>query len=501
MNVEKIAIKLRPRNSWEAIDIGFLLARRWYLPLCALWAVPATGALLAALVLGFCLPGETAKWGLVLFWVFKPLAEPPLLRWVAKRLFGSHDSLRTTLAESRSDLSVLRLWELALIRFSPFRIFSLPVLLLENLKGKRKKERLALLRESSDTVILLSFACFFIELVLTFSLMVLIFWFIPEELRWVDLGTFIFHAENWVLLVSYCISCLTIAPLFICAGFMMYISRRVELEAWDIEIGFRKIRQRLTNRKNRSGHQVLGLILLAFFSCQLLPPCSATELHPEESKTRIETVLRDKEFGQQVTKYRWVLKPTQNIETEKSPWADFWSAFFRFLGGIFESFSTLLARYGIFLIWCSAGAIVAYLLYRYVITRQLFNLDKGTRGTARPSPQMMFGLDIRPESLPGDIRLACLGLLDAGKKREALSLMYRATLSRLADRDMLDIRSSSTERECCLAVRKNRPAQEAVYFEELTTLWVLFAYGHHEPEEGNCRHLLDGWQCHYGSSS
>ena len=39
------------------------------------------------------------------------------------------------------------------------------------------------------------------------------------------------------------------APFTVSCGFMLYISRRVELEAWDIELGFRNLNARLMAEK------------------------------------------------------------------------------------------------------------------------------------------------------------------------------------------------------------------------------------------------------------
>ena len=41
MNLSKISVQVRPRNPYEAIDLGFVMARRWFIPLVLLWLVPA----------------------------------------------------------------------------------------------------------------------------------------------------------------------------------------------------------------------------------------------------------------------------------------------------------------------------------------------------------------------------------------------------------------------------------------------------------------------------
>ena len=37
MELENIAVALRPRTPWEALDLGFAMARQWWKPLYAAW--------------------------------------------------------------------------------------------------------------------------------------------------------------------------------------------------------------------------------------------------------------------------------------------------------------------------------------------------------------------------------------------------------------------------------------------------------------------------------
>jgi len=94
-------------------------------------------------------------------------------------------------------------------------------------------------------------------------------------------------------------------------------------------------------------------------------------------------------------------------------------------------------------VWCAAvvlaGMLGAY-IYRVVRAR-----------VARPAasefvvPTHVQDLDIRPESLPGDIGAAARALWDRGEHRAALALLYRGLLSRLAHAHRVPIRDSSTE--------------------------------------------------------
>jgi hypothetical protein len=86
------------------------------------------------------------------------------------------------------------------------------------------------------------------------------------------------------------------------------------------------------------------------------------------------------------------------------------------------------------------------------------------------------GLDIRPESLPENIGAAALELLEAGREREALSLLYRGALSRAVHRYGLPILPSATEGEALRAVNATLDPPRAAYFADLVALWQRAVY-------------------------
>ena len=104
-----------------------------------------------------------------------------------------------------------------------------------------------------------------------------------------------------------------------------------------------------------------------------------------------------------------------------------------------------------------------------------------------------FGLDVTPESLPENVTQQALRLWREGASREALSLLYRASLSRLIDRYELAFRSSHTEAECAALVRAHGIESLSEYFWELTQTWRRLAYGHQLPSEGDLQALCEGW--------
>ncbi|MES9814760.1 MAG: hypothetical protein ABW159_18115 [Candidatus Thiodiazotropha sp.] len=90
MDLTRIAIKLRPRQAWESIDLGFAMARKWFIPLWSLWLCSA----LPMMVVLALLPLPLWLAGLILWW-FKPLYEPTLLYWLSRRLFAETTPVKT----------------------------------------------------------------------------------------------------------------------------------------------------------------------------------------------------------------------------------------------------------------------------------------------------------------------------------------------------------------------------------------------------------------------
>jgi hypothetical protein len=498
MDLEKLTVEIRPRTPWEAVDLGFVVARRWYWRLWYLWLMSAIPLLVLFIIVTSLLPISSAKWSLLLFWLAKPIYEPPLLLWLSKAIFGSKHTFRQTLQEYRKDTTFSRICRILLFRLNPSRSFSMPVLLLEGLTGKTSRERRAILQDGYEPAFL-SFASFCIEYILTFTIMSLLYWLIPENLRWLDFGEFIFTADSWIILLAYVVSCSIFAPLYVCSGFMLYISRRVQLEAWDIEIGFKRMRQRLKKRQNGLNHIVTALFLLICFTFASgsFSSAYAQTLDPDGAKKTIEKVLEDKKYGEEITRYHWVPRTKEEIPSD-SAWAEAWRKLIEAIAALVKDIAPIIAKYGKFLLLCCAGILLGFLLFKHSQIRRWLNSGLATQ-QRRQKPEILFGLDLRPESLPEDVTGSCLKLMNSGQKREAMSLLYRCTLSRLINDHNLEISSSYTEKECCNEVQSSRSRAEAVFFDSLTSLWIVTAYGHRDPEQQACYQLVENWQNFYGA--
>ena len=115
-------------------------------------------------------------------------------------------------------------------------------------------------------------------------------------------------------------------------------------------------------------------------------------------------------------------------------------------------------------------------------------------------PSHVNELDIRPESLPGDISAAALALCRRGEFRAALSLLYRGALSRLVHDHRVPIRAASTEGECVRLAAAVLPANGCAYFERLVVAWQTEVYAGRAADAATAAALCDAFDAHFGAA-
>jgi len=113
----------------------------------------------------------------------------------------------------------------------------------------------------------------------------------------------------------------------------------------------------------------------------------------------------------------------------------------------------------------------------------------------------MFGMDVRPESLPADISTEAKKLWDNGKHREALSLLYRGALIRLINQEKIRLESSHTEGDILRHSRKKLSEIKQQYLESLTQQWKLIAYAHRSPQETDMQKLFQLWAVDFATAN
>lgn len=500
MKLTDLSIQVRQRSNWEAIDLGFALVQQHWRALI----IPYTLlVLLIAIPVWLILPESYLWLSSLIVWWFKPLYDRLLLHISSRQLFNE----TTTTAEAFSALPGLirntGLWSaLSYRRFSLSRSYNLAIWQLEGLRGKTLKERQALIYlQGHSHAIWLTIGCVHLEWIILFSLYALIIMFDPSGATWEHIkslfrGDLDMDTQYWRSLVDFVfliVTILVIEPFYVAAGFMLYINRRTQLEAWDIEIAFRNLGERLAGLAKNGTLLLPSLILIIITSGLWLsaaaPVYAQTEskhetlakerLPAEQASAKIKEVMQLDELNNRRKVSTWIPKDKTEQPQDKQ----------QFSTGIIQLVASTLKT----LLWIGVVvAIILAIIYRHTILALLSPLRKKTK--AHTVPEVLFGLDIRPASLPDDIAGTARKLWQAGQAREALSLLYRGALVILTHEEQLEIYTSHTEGDILKLAKPVTDVERYTYLRTLTRLWQMIAYAHRTPSHTEIEPLFTGWQ-------
>lgn len=507
MDLSRIRVEARLRRPWEAIDLGFVLARQWWRPLFLSWVIPSF-VLYTVLSILFYQRAWVAP--LVVWWL-KPFWDRGPLYVASRALFGEHLGVRQVLNALfglyKTDWLAWLCWR----RFSLSRAYDMPVTVLENLHGRSRQSRLAVFRSHhAGAAHWLTAICTHLEGLTIFGAIGLLILMLPPQSQF-DIMEIIL-AEKGVVphiagLLSY-IAMALLAPLYTTAGFALYISRRIELEAWDIEIRFRHLaatQKKQAHTVLRSACLLLALSLL-WGSTQSIDAAPTAEggktvmadesasaslltSPQQQSKVLIDDVLAGGDFHKRVQLKGWRLKNRQSEEGEEGHAVPAWlQAVLDFFGRHGKQLDALRGLFSMgargveIMLWVIAVSLLLWFFYRYRESlRQFIRAEKG-RVDKPTSPGVLFGLDVTQNSLPEDVPAQVQALWQAEQYRAALSLLYRATLSSLIHRYDFAFNDGHTEGECAAIVRQRGDLRLSAYTEQLTHCWQQLAYGHRLPE-------------------
>ncbi len=492
MNLDSLQFKASVRSGWQALDLGFLMARQWWRPLILSSAIPPLLLLMPLLIVFW----ENPLWAGFVLWWLKPFWERLPLFLASRKIFAEaafdvEDISTISNVYLRDSLPWL-LWR----RLSFYRAFDAPVTLLEGLKGTARIKRLATLHgKHTDIALTNQFICFCCEMIVALGLFLTLTFFLPDnfDTHVVDSYDQVTLFGEWIMTICACFAMVLVMPFHVLAGFALYLNRRIELEAWDIEITFRSLAQR---KRERTTSLPVSLIIgcLILMAGNLLPANSfaATGHDAESAKQLIEDVLNDKDFGEEKLVEKWRFRNLIEENEEKIPqwlieFVEWWERNFD-IQDIDDSINNVAFWMKLLLIGCFIFLLV-YLLHRFRIPLKSM---RGKRKTEN-RPETMFGLDVRAESLPDDVPARVMHLWEQGNHREALGLLYRAALSQLIEQHSLAFKPSHTESECAALVQSLGVSELSQYFDRLTQIWRRLAYGHRLPETEVLRGLCKNW--------
>ncbi|MEW9624506.1 DUF4129 domain-containing protein [Rhodanobacter geophilus] len=501
MELERISVALRPRESREALDLGAALLRANAGAVWPAWFAFTAPAFLLCNALGLLL---RLPWlGLLLTWWLKPLFDRVPLYVLSRAVFDHAPRWRETLRGQRGLPWRPTLASLGWLRLDSHRALRLPLELLEGAPRKQRAARWKVLRRKLvGEASLLTWGCLQFELVLFLSAWMLALWLLPNEWRPASLADFLRHDVHaagtaWTFAaaaVAY-LAMSVIEPLYVACGFALYLNRRTQLEGWDIDLAFRRLRARLLG-----AGKLLGLLL-----CLGLPlaghaatPAAAASSAPvvstpqevfrqplDEGDRRFAAaaaqVYRDPRFGGEHHVRRWELKYSRPPAQEKVS-ADF--APLGMLSGLLNA-----------LLWLALGAVVVALAWF------AWRWSSGLRGEA-PSPPSAANLaatvDETPETLPPDVAGAARALWQAQRRREALALLYRGCAERIALQLQLPVAADATEADWLRhAAALDDPARTRRAAAIVRT-WQYAAYAGRYPDQAAFEQLLDGWPMQAG---
>jgi len=476
MRLEDLTVALRPRQPWEAVDLGCAMTRRDYGRVILLWLITVVPVWI---VLGVLLWDQPMWFSLAAWWL-KPLYDRVPLFHLSRAAFGSRPTVKETLREwprlwSRFLLPAL-LWR----RLSFIRSFALPVLMLEGQKGKAASQRVTTLAmDGGSSGASLSWVFIKLEIAVWLGLSALASSLGPAD-GLPDFSSIVqdpeayfqtTNAQQWFSNVLYLIAMTIIEPFYVGAGFGLYLNSRTKLEGWDIELTFRRLAARLRP-------VVVALLAFAFtlpgmISAADTQPTVVTE-EISEAKKAVREILTQEEFKEHSrTTPVWVPAASESNAG---------------IGGLFAILLWVLG-------YAALAALLGYAVWWLVqYSRNYTNGPRSPRtNDPEAAPRVIMGMAITRDSLPEDIVAAARAAWSAGHVREALSLLYRGALSRLVEQRRLAIRDSDTEDDCLIKASAVVEGPVMQFFRQLTLVWVRAAYAGKEAESAEFETLCQTW--------
>ena len=566
MRIESLTVALRPRTPWEAVELGTALVRRHAAAIWKPWLLLTLPLFALCNALAWSLD---ALWlGGLLMWWLKPAFDRIPLFVLSRAVFGDVPTTRQTLAAQRSWgrswLPAYLLWR----RLSPLRSINLPVDLLEGARGQDARERRRALGAPVNGVgMLVTLVCLHFELAVYVGVATLAVVFVPDDYvqqtmtrAWAVLR----ESPPWIGLLSNALAWIAatlIEPFYVGAGFGLYLNRRTEVEAWDIELALRRLRDRLLRGATpmvlllalavafapggahaqdagevRDGErvvaqaddsdeaprvtleQVFGQVadetglregVHAQMTPQPAPPPtiaspggvgtaggqgvangSGRALAGDASLRRaVKRAYADPTVTPKRKVVSWKKRNAKKDEPKKTPDAPPLRALGEFLA--------MIGEYGLWIVFAALAVVLAVTAPRWLawfrggLAREGREPDEVRRDRA----------DEPPPPLPEDIPSAIRRLWREGRQREALAMLYRASVETMVARTQAVLVPGATEAEVLRASRKLPLGEDRDAFARAVRTWQYAAYAHSFPAGEDFEVLLGELAARFGWSA
>lgn len=506
MRLSDASVVIRPRTTWEAMDLGVLLARKHRVLLMSSWALVS----LPIFILISLALWDYPSVAVLVFWWLKPAFERLPLYILSTALFGETPTLKQALRQWPRLLKGQLLASLTWRRLSLSRSFVMPVVQLEGLGGLARQQRLGVLQQrNAGAARWLTLIGIHLETALWIGLMALFYLFLPQqvELDWDWQQLALTSSQDWLWLehltnALYALVLVLWEPIYVACGFSLYLNRRTVLEAWDLELVFRRLRQRLGS--------TVAVLLLAVGLLLVPPtpqamadqPVAAQPLSTPAASQAIKRLLEEPPFKnpESVTRYRF--GEDQTIDKTKPTGDARLPAWLKSLldnlnSDTFKSLALVMEV----LLWSLLIAGIALVAWRYRDWLHAFvSHRRAPRTVDQPVPSQLFGLDMGVETLPDDMA-GTAEQLWATQPREALGLLYRGLLSRLLHDFNLPLKNADTEGQVLERVRHLQQPQLLAFSDDLTRHWQNLAYGHRVPPALAQQQLCAHWRALFDSEA
>lgn len=503
MELERITVALRPRTAREAVDLGAAMLRAHARAVWSAWfacSLPVVAVCIAA--------GWLLQWpwlATLLIWWLLPLFDRVPLYVLSRAVFERAPRWRETLRGQRQWPWGGTIAAVTWRRIDSHRTLRFPMELLEGLPSKQRRERWRVLRRPIGTdASALAFGCLELSVVLFVGMFLCVALFIPPELMpdWLrgsigGVARRTPEVTGALIAATAYVAWSAIEPLHVAAGFALYLNRRTQLEAWDVDLAFRRLRDHWL----AAGR---GAALLLALAC--LWPHGAWAQRAEEPPVQIEHVFdqpvsaqdqrfaeasaeafRDPRFGGERKEHRWVprewsVKP-KPVKIERMP---------------FEGLGNAVA--------IGVKGLVALVLIALAVAVAIFLLRRarlpavGVRSRHEATLETHLETIEAEAHLPDDLAAATRRLWQGGRRREALALLYRGCAEAVAEALQTSVPADATEADCLRSARRLEESRRR-RAETIVRAWQYAAYADRYPRDEDFEQLLAGWPAAAGSAA